>query len=789
MAFTPSYINYMTSPSLEEYFTDKATTLNLSNGYVWFFQDAARSIGNPVYQITGTPGAYSFITYGFYDTGGQWRVNLNSQGSFDEAIYYLPYDSSGNVQLYFIQVYNSAGVFQFSREAWPSGLVPGSGGGGGTIISQSNNFIINSQFITGNDYNGTGKIPTGGTGVYPVAQGGWTFERPPASTSTDFVTFNELFYGTVPAGNPDQQVTIQCTAAGTDAYKYFGIRWENVNKFQNQGAFTFSFTGVSNSSSAIVQLLLIRNCGSGGSTPAPILLDTYTISGSYANFTTTFTFPSNSGLVEGAGNFVELALSFPPTTSFNLSFTNFIFTQGTVASPILGPITGESQLAALPASLPPPDTQGMDLYLPLVLTPGGMTYDASSIGQVMATMGTTVPVSWLLMNGAQYDPNTWSSDGIPYQRLFNVLWNSSINMSAGGTGPTFTSALPLASDATTLIISTNNAASQTAATDGTVATGFTFNPANTPAVPGSATYNLLCPTWTSTGFIIYCLSTGVGFQQTVDVSTGFNFFYETDYKDATPRQLIYVSNVGTGASLKVGSGTAKHFNTANTTTKFYVWYQVDGVGNDPATAGMTGIKVNLLSAYTSADVVLATSRALSGHHQDFITFTSGSTVPTSSYFNLNTTQGAVYVWYKVNGAGTDPAAASIGVEVDILSTDGASAVAKATQAAINKRFFAVPNFQGVFLRGNDTNAIFDIDVAGRWSYNGITKGATPGTFELGQNQSHDHVLNGVYYTGATSGPPGSGGASRDFLPPAISATQGDQENIPVNASVNYMIKY
>ncbi len=592
---------------------------------------------------------------------------------------------------------------------------------------------------------------------------------------------------------------MNCTSPGSDAFVYLGVRWNDVNKFQNAGTFTFSIWSESNASSINVQLLLIRNCGAGGSTPSPILLDTYALSTGWGQFTTSFTFPSNAALTIGKGSYVELAISFPGNVTFDCSFTNAILMAGMVSNPLLNTTTSEQQLLSLPESLPIPDTQGMDLYLPWVNTPGGATYDDSSIGSLMQSLSSTAPVSWLPMDGmTQYDPNTWSSDGIPYSRLFNkILWNSTLRVSIGGTGPTFATALPLISDTTTLLMSTNNAAAQSVATDGISPTGFTFNPANTPFIAGNATYNLLSSPWHSTGFFVYCLSTGTGAQATVDSGphpTGFTFFSETTSTDSTPRQLTYISGVGAGSTLKVGSGTAKYFLTANTTTKFYVWYQVDGVGNDPAVASSTGIKVNLLSAYTSADVVLATSRAISGYSQNFITFLAGSSVPASSYFNLPTTKGTAVVWYKVNGSGTAPAG-SILIEVDIFTTDGAMTVASKTQAAINSKYYVIPSSYGAFLRGNDPSSLFDIDATGRWTYNGILSGANPGTYELGQNQSHEH--NFIVQPGTQEmitiglGVQGVQGGSTFFInypaPPTLAS--GDQEAIPFNLSVNYFIKY
>ena len=70
-----------------------------------------------------------------------------------------------------------------------------------------------------------------------------------------------------------------------------------------------------------------------------------------------------------------------------------------------------------------------------------------------------------------------------------------------------------------------------------------------------------------------------------------------------------------------------------------------------------------------------------------ITTGSGTTVTAGQYFLINSAGNArkYYVWFKVNGAGTDPAApfTNLGIEVDILSSDTAAAVATKIVTAIN----------------------------------------------------------------------------------------------------------
>src|SRR5580693_7123038 len=94
---------YVTAPSLQEYFVDKDSGLPLSGGFVYFYVDTARSVLKPVFEQTGSPPNY---TYSVLPN----PVTLSAVGTFQDASgndiipYYYPYDSFGDVQLYFIEV-------------------------------------------------------------------------------------------------------------------------------------------------------------------------------------------------------------------------------------------------------------------------------------------------------------------------------------------------------------------------------------------------------------------------------------------------------------------------------------------------------------------------------------------------------------------------------------------------------------------------------------------------------------------------------------------------------------
>jgi len=137
---------YVLCPELQLYFIDKDTAEAMSGGVVTFYvDDGGGSSSNlkPIYQLS--QNANNQYIY----TELNNPATLTSIGTFaddngnDIIPYLYPYDADGNVQLYYITVYNSDGVLQYTRSAFPnisSEISP-------TSESQSSdNLLANPQF-------------------------------------------------------------------------------------------------------------------------------------------------------------------------------------------------------------------------------------------------------------------------------------------------------------------------------------------------------------------------------------------------------------------------------------------------------------------------------------------------------------------------------------------------------------------------------------------------------------------------------------------------------------------
>lgn len=115
MAINPLYIPLF---NIEEVILDKDTGLPLAAGVVSFFRDSQRLTPKVVYQISGVSPNYTFISVGSVLTLGISGTFVDQNG--DPFVpYAFPYDSEGNLDLYYVTVVSSGGVPQFVRQAVP----------------------------------------------------------------------------------------------------------------------------------------------------------------------------------------------------------------------------------------------------------------------------------------------------------------------------------------------------------------------------------------------------------------------------------------------------------------------------------------------------------------------------------------------------------------------------------------------------------------------------------------------------------------------------------------------
>jgi hypothetical protein len=789
---------FVIASDLQSLFRDKDSGLPLRNGVIYFWQDAARSVPKNVYKLSGSPPNYTYTNIGAV-------INLTSSGTIsdnenpanDIILYYFPYEgtpdiSDGMVELYYVEVYSeggkTTGVLQFTREAWPNiGTTAGA-------TQNLQNYIPNGQFKIHSDVevdpNDTTAIPGQISQATTIlAQGGWTFDRPPMTTAKDIVLFNSFGgYVSNPTASPTYYINIQnqSPVAG-DGFKDLRIKFDDVNKFASDtDTYTFAFTGESNSGSLNVSLILIKHYGSDPD--EEIALGNFTITNSFSIVQKSgFTFGANTGKVIGAGNYIQLALRFPTGSLFSVNLTDFILTPGNVTVTQFPQTTDrEFEYQSITPAIPAYDSS--DLYLPVRLGAQGLVYDHSEIGEVVSESNLSVYVNSLhpnsnklLADGKQYETAAYSPLGIPFSRLQAEYWNSTLLAPIYGTGASYFIAAINPGITSQLIISNNSAAIVTAAADGTPATGFTFQ--NT-FVGQSAHFDCLSYLVPANGFFILNREAGV-----VTASAAGSSGYSVTTDQTGNGFLPQLSAIGPIAPTSAGTYFTFDVWTGGGDFGYYVWYQVDGMGADPAVAMRTGIKINLTTGDSPQAISIKTSFALNTAGQvTSITTVAASAIPAGAYFTINSSADEYYVWYKKDGMGTDPKpSGKKPILVQIAGTDTAAQVASKTQAAINMKFFAVPDYRGYFLRGlgDITNFLSD-DTAARSSFVPGVIGNVLGTFQLDSLKSHFHDFN-LITTGTGMLAVGTDSSIVSTVEPTTAT--GAYEVRPFNKNVNYAIRY
>lgn len=235
MSFDPS--KYPVGINLGEYFVDKDTGLPLSGGKIYFKKDTNRSVGKYVYQLVGTPPSYSYEPL-------PNPITLSSVGTIvDEfgnniAVYYYPYDENGNLDLYYVQVTDSAGIaggnIQLERQAWPNislDLNPTDAESG-----ETGNQILNPQFSdiyfeqeSGILLEWTGAITNR---VFPIGPG-WNLIVSASDTSSIQIDRLELEGSLNINTNPPYALTILPEGAAISSIKLRQIFSDNPSIWAN----------------------------------------------------------------------------------------------------------------------------------------------------------------------------------------------------------------------------------------------------------------------------------------------------------------------------------------------------------------------------------------------------------------------------------------------------------------------------------------------------------------------------------------------------------------------------
>lgn len=787
------------APSLQMVFRDKDTGLPLRAGEISFFKDQARTVPKYVYKISGSPPGYTYVALPNPLTLSSYGTVVDDTNA-DILPYWFPYDgtpdpggSNNTIELYYAEVRNSAGVLQFVRQAWPN-----LSDNANIFTDAIKNFVPNGQFLLHNNLPVTSTLQAGQIrqAVTPIAYGGWYFSRPSGSTSIDFITFERFgSYTANPTGNPRYRLRSRCTSPSAgDTFKDIQLRYNDVNKFASTSQYyTYSLTARSNTGSNLAcDIYLLKNYGTGGSSPTETLVQEITITPSYQIFNIPILFGTNVGKTIGTldDDYLEIIIRKPTDLLSDIEIDDAILQLNNVTVTEFQTQTNPEFLyQSLPGFLPVPAADGSDLYLPIRLTQTGMEFDHSGVSKIYTASTSDLKVGELNCDGGQYLTSGYSSDGIPYSRLQAVLFNNTANAPIWGTGSNYVTSTNSSGSTDFLFINTNINGFVSPSTSGT--TLFICTTGHTGSYYSLSAY-VEGPV-PSTSKVI---AIGDVFGAVTDITAGTSgFTVEQSQNSPLSRQIFKILPIG-------ASGLAgKYFKFSSivlpsTLTNYYVWFKVNGVGSDPAPGG-TGIQVNLGAGFDAYDMTLILANVLSGHNLSSLEIGGGGTIPAGSYFTFNTVassfNSAFYVWFKVDGVGNDPVPPGrTGILVNINSADTVVVVRTKIIVAINSVYFATPDLRGVFLRGWDERFSTDPDGSTRYTLTGLNllAGNQVGTYQqdiLGQH------LHGYIKTPFTSQNIAESGTNQGINvvsnENALTSYTGGLETRPINASVNYVIKY
>lgn len=782
---------YILAPALEQFYINKKTGLPLVKGKITFYKDDQRTLAGlkPIYTLSGSPPNYSYVEL-------PNPLTLSAVGTIQDdngnnvLPFYFPYDEQGNLELYYVTVYSSDAVLQFTREGWPNINLDNSKNEGNIV-----NFIPNGQFLIHNNIPAKENKVAGEItqAITILAPGGWTFHRPEQSTAKDLVVF-ERFGSAVsnPTGYPRYAIRIenQLPSSG-DLVKDLRIRFRNVNRFASKDHYyTFAFAAQTNTGNALgVTALVIKNFGQSGSPVEEKITNTVTLTSTYTLINIPFIFGENQNKTLGLNDddSVAIALRFPTNSVFDVSLTDFILTQGNAQITDYPQITDSKVISqSVAGSLPIPRADGWDNYLPIVYAQTGFTFYDGDIGKVYAAMYPEPSVGELLQDGTRYLRSAYSQEGIPYARVAKKLWDESLGYYRSGNGITFVTANLDAQNK--LILTTNQAGSATDASAGT--TEFTVETVFEGKDYGLNTF------LGKNAKQVLCQAKVIGRVTVPDAKkSGFTI---TDLRNSEAIKHLFLIECPDAKNL---AGKYFYFNT--TTTAYTLYCTVDGKGDDPKIKDRTSIKLSLLNTQTAEEVAIYLAEFLAGHQLTTIQCLEARKITSGSYLTFSTSTPETFrvIYHKekqkllnasfIGTSISDSKDADLEIPIDLLETDTAEQVAQKTKIAINQFYFAVWDMRDAFIRGwNKDN---QIDTGDRFfSYGqGLIKNNL-GSFQLDDITSHNHpaLFGGQYvfgYPHPSEGAYSGGDNSLNFSP--ATGDQGGPESRPINFSANFVMKY
>lgn len=405
-------VSYSLAPVPKWYIAD-LVGLPLAGGYLATFSSLDHTALNPVYEDSAGAFIWPYVTIPHVGSLGILFDENGAQGPF-----YFRFDTATPNLLYYLEVYDSAGVLQWTIDDFSP--VSGSGGSIVTTALDIDNLVTNNVMWRNS---GTSvsplpvslKIAPGAHAALAnnILNSSGTYSGPDIyfiknnTNATDAITFPTFALGSTQLTGdvtPVDYLKYVCTnapAGETVKCVQFPIT-HSVQNLTNQDV-TVTIWARANSGTSNITLNWYQFFGDGAGATSPVTtpIQTLTLTTSWQKFTTLDTVPDVTGLVLGAcrNDGLFLQVQYPLGATCDIDFTKPCVFLGSIA----------------PA----------EEYVTYDMIDG--VINAQRTGYVMSGFDTASPGGYVMMNdgtvGSATSGGTTRANADTFP-LFNLLWNN-----------------------------------------------------------------------------------------------------------------------------------------------------------------------------------------------------------------------------------------------------------------------------------------------------------------------------------------------------------------------------
>lgn len=550
------------------------------------------------------------------------------------------------------------------------------------------NYILNPQFRLFPTQNYTSPVSAS---ISTLAFGGWSFSKT-NTTATDTLSFGEFVVGqTDVPNNPKYYLNYTCTGQGTgEITKDIIFTMDDVSTFALT-ELNLQLWGQSSTNSQI-EVLINQHFGTGGSPSSDVLtpVQTVALTAAWGEVDPMiFTPPTVAGKTLGTNgdDCLQLILRMPLDTTCNVSLTNICLKVGDVVTD-MQPITEEQAVSQVSPQL---------MALPNTVNPADGWYDKvlpqgsfneifiSRAGKMIDWPINTAPDYALNCNGLQY----FSAD---YYNLANACWDATQNEDITiGKLPWGTGTAGFVADIADAVTCTNTSnGAVSAASDVNSGYGVVQTVAGSASVPAVAV--IFCRTGAQTSNGTYFLINSA--------STSFYVWFDLNNTGVNPapvgKTAIEIDYTGTETAAQMAAKLIAGINTGISTAA--------NTNCAQGTCFTNGSVTSIADNNTALKVVQMEIGGVSEPGIAGIVAVAGSSIVNGSYLTLESPSQEYYLWFSLNNKTFDPGrnlsalSGKKGIKVVYDGTETAAEMAELIATQWSLAQFRVPDVRGLFPR-------------------------------------------------------------------------------------------